>query len=63
MASGAQEAQGAVCRPGTSCLTAKDDKYGGKIIDESSLPSDDQTFIDSLRMSLEEWRMQVTHHT
>ena len=63
MASGGQEAADDVCCTRISPLTAKNDKFGGIIIDESRLPSDDQTFIDSLRMSLELWRMEVTHHT
>lgn len=62
MASGGQEATDDVCCTRISPLTAKHDIFGGIIIDESRLPSDDQTFIDSLRMSLELWRMEVTHH-
>jgi hypothetical protein len=63
MASGGQEATDDVCCTRISLLAATNDKFGGIIIDESGLPRDAQTFIDSLRMSLELWRMEVTHHT
>jgi len=58
MASGGQEATDDVCCTRISLLAATNDKFGGIIIDESGLPRDAQTFIDSLRMSLELWRME-----
>lgn len=40
-------------------LRAKEDRYDGMIVDTSSLPDEVLTFLDSLRLSLKLWKIQV----
>ncbi|KAI5074702.1 hypothetical protein GOP47_0010663 [Adiantum capillus-veneris] len=43
---------------GDLILAGRDDRYGGFIVDSTSLPSDPSTFLENLRHSLLQWKSQ-----
>lgn len=54
------EARVGISTIGVHFLPAKEDNFGGIVVDVLSLsPTDAPTFVDSLHLSLELWRSQV----